>query len=112
MTSIEDRQNNAVKKSLIAQGKDLPEEKKVEERAPESDPIEEPKVNAVQAALEQTAKMEAVQKSLEEAKKREAEQAAEKAAKDAQARLEVKQMQEKLAAQKADAVKDALSLIA
>jgi hypothetical protein len=30
----------------------LPEEKKVEERAPESDPIEEPKVNAVQAALE------------------------------------------------------------
>jgi len=27
MTSIEDRQNNAVKKSLMAQGKDLPEEK-------------------------------------------------------------------------------------
>ena len=83
MTSIEDRQNNAVKKSLIAQGKDLPEEKQAAERAPESDPIEEPKVNAVQAALEQTAKMEAVQKSLEEAKKREAEQAAQKAARDA-----------------------------
>lgn len=66
MTSIEDRQNNAVKKSLMAQGKDLPEEKKKDEKLPESDPIEEPKVNAVQAALAETARMEAVQKALEE----------------------------------------------
>ena len=43
MTSIEDRQNNAVKKSLMAQGKDLPEEKASVEKMPESDPIEEPK---------------------------------------------------------------------
>ena len=66
MTSIEDRQNNAVKKSLMAQGKDLPEDKKKDEKLPESDPIEEPKVNAVQAALAETARMEAVQKALEE----------------------------------------------
>ena len=73
MTSIEDRQNNAVKKSLMAQGKDLPEEKASVEKMPESDPIEEPKQNAIQAALDQTAKMEAVQKTLEEARKKEAE---------------------------------------
>jgi hypothetical protein len=51
--------------------------------------------------------MEAVEKSMQEAKKREAE----KAAKDVQAALEVKQMQLKLAAQKAEEEKKKLETI-
>ena len=47
MSSVEDRQNNAVKKSLMAQGKDLPEEPKQKEEKVTEIPDDEPKRNAI-----------------------------------------------------------------
>lgn len=55
MNSIEDRQNNAVKKSLIAQGKEVPQDQKKKEDNVVEEPFDEPKRNAIQEALDKTA---------------------------------------------------------